>query len=98
ARPRPWLGMYTSEIGAHLVVGGVADDGPAAQAGVEPGDQVAEVAGKPVTTLAEMFRSIWQLGPAGTIIPLTIVREGSGSRFELRSADRNQFLKKPRLH
>jgi S1-C subfamily serine protease len=98
ALPRPWLGMYTSEVGQHLVVGGVADEGPAASAGIEPGDQVVDVAGEPVTTLAGMFRRIWQLGPAGTIIPLAVSREGNRRHFELKSADRNDFLKKPRLH
>lgn len=98
ARPRPWLGMYTSEIGDHLIVGGVAEDGPAALAGIEAGDEVVEVAGKRVASLADMLRCVWQLGPAGTIIPLTVVREGNGSRVELQSIDRNDFLKKPRLH
>jgi hypothetical protein len=45
-----------------------------------------------------MFRRIWQLGPAGTIIPLAVSREGNRRHFELKSADRNDFLKKPRLH
>jgi len=98
ASPRPWLGMYTSEVGGYLVVGGVAEDGPADRAGIEPGDQVLEVAGQQATTLAGMFRSVWQHGPAGTLIPLTIAREGNRRHYEIESADRNNFLKKPRLH
>jgi hypothetical protein len=38
------------------------------------------------------------LGAAGTEIPLTLAREGSVVKVRLRSADRNDFLKKPQLH
>jgi hypothetical protein len=48
--------------------------------------------------LAELFRSVWRLGPAGTEIPLTLAREGALSQVRLLSADRNDFLKKPRFH
>ncbi|HVY04589.1 MAG TPA: S1C family serine protease [Burkholderiales bacterium] len=96
--PRPWLGMYAAEAGGQIVVGGLAQDGPAQKAGVRQGDLVLEVAGKRVTTLAQMFRGVWGLGAAGTSIPLTLAREGSVLHVNLRSADRNGFLKKPLLH
>ncbi len=98
AQPRPWLGMYTSESEKNLVVGGLAEGGPAATAGIKQGDLVLEVAGKRITSLAGLFRTAWQLGPAGTVIPLTVAREGDVLRFEIRSADRNDFLRKPPLH
>ena len=90
--------MYTTESGKNLVVGGVAEHGPAAKAGIKQGDLVLEVAGQRTSTLAQLFRTAWQIGPAGTKIPLTIAREGDVLRFEVKSADRNDFLKKPRLH
>ncbi len=97
-QPRPWLGMYTTESGKNLIVGGVADNGPAANAGIRQGDLVLEVAGKRINSLAQLFRTAWGLGPAGTTIPLTIARDGDVLRFEVKSADRNDHLKKPRLH
>jgi len=98
SQPRPWLGMYTTESEKNLVVGGLAEGGPAASAGIKQGDLVLEVAGTRITSLAGLFRTAWQLGPAGTIIPLTVARDGDVLRFEVRSADRNDFLKKPPLH
>ena len=83
--------------GAHLVVGGVATDGPADLAGVHPGDVVVEVAGKRVKGLADLFRSVWQQGPAGTEISLGLLREGAPTRVEVRSGDRDDFLRKPML-
>ena len=96
---RPWLGMYTTEVEGQLVVAGLADGGPAERAAIQVGDLVLEVAGERVAGLAELFRKVWSLGPPGTEIPLTIAREGRDRRAcELRSADRQDFLKKPQLH
>ncbi len=95
---RPWLGMYTTEIGAKLVVAGLASGAPAERAGLKVGDVVAEVAGQRVRGLAELFRSIWRVGPAGCEVPLTLARTGSRLEVRLRSADRGDFLKKPSLH
>ena len=95
---RPWLGMYTTELNGHLVVAGLAGGGPAERAGIEVGDHVLEVNGKRVTGLAELFRSIWKMGNAGVEVPLTLSRDGNGRRARVRSADRNDFLKKPHLH
>jgi len=96
--PRPWLGMYTTEANGQLAVGGLAAGGPAERGGVRMGDLVLEVAGRRVAGLADLFRNVWSLGAAGTEIPLTLAREGSVVKVRLRSADRNDFLKKPRLH
>ena len=96
--PRPWLGMYTAEAEGALVVARLAPGGPAQRAQVKVGDRVVEVAGEPVRGLANLFRRIWALGPAGTDIPLTLAREGDVFRIRIRSADRNDFLKKPHLH
>ena len=95
---RPWLGMYTSDAEGTLFVAGVATLGPAEKAGIRAGDIVLEVAGRRVTDLATMFREIWALGPAGTEIPITIARDGELARTKVRSADRDDFLKRPRLH
>lgn len=96
--PRPWLGMYTTEMRGQLVVGGLAQGGPAHRAGVRMKDMVLEVAGERVTGLADLFRRVWQLGAAGVEVPLTLVRDGELKRVRLHSADRNDFLKKPQLH
>jgi len=97
-KPRPWLGMYTTEANGQLVVGGLAKGGPAERAGVKMGDLMLEVAGERVSGLADMLRKVWRLGPAGTEVPLTVARGGAPVRVRLRSADRNDFLKKPQLH
>jgi len=96
--PRAWLGIYATEMDGHIVVGGLAPGGPAERAGVKLGDLVLEVAGERVTSLAPMFRKIWSVGSAGSEVFLTLSRRGASSNVAIRTADRNDFLKKPRLH
>ena len=74
--PRPWLGMYATDAHGQIVVGGLANDGPAHRAGIRQGDLVLEVAGQRASSLADLFRRIWRLGAAGTEIPLTLARDG----------------------
>ena len=81
-----------------LVVSGLADQGPAARAGVRPGDLILQVAGEPVSGLADLFRSIWRLGPVGTDVPLTLARGSAQPLVRVRSADRNDYLRKPAQH
>jgi S1-C subfamily serine protease len=96
--PRPWLGMYTQEADGNLVVAGVAPGGPAEGAGVQPGDLVLSVAGVRAKSLAELYRLVWRQGPAGVVVPLSVARSGDLLRINVRSADRNDFLKKPDVH
>jgi len=95
---RPWLGMYTTEMGEKLVVAGLAAGAPADRAGVKLGDVVVAVAGERPQGLADLFRRVWALGPAGAEVPLTVARSGKGMDLKLASVDRNDFLKKPSLH
>jgi S1-C subfamily serine protease len=95
---RPWLGMYTADTQHSPVVVGLSNGSPADEAGVHVGDAVLEVDERRVSDLASMLREIWRLGPAGVDVPLTVAREGRATRLVVRSADRNSFLKQPRLH
>jgi S1-C subfamily serine protease len=95
---RAWLGMYTTEDKGQLVVAGLATGGPADRAGVRLGDRVLEVGGERVANLAALWRGLWRLGPAGTEVPLALARSGAVKQVRVRSADRNDFLKKPQMH
>jgi S1-C subfamily serine protease len=96
--PRPWLGMFATEAEGSLVVAGLASGAPADRANLRVGDVVLKVAGAPVADLADMFRRIWALGGAGTVVPLTISRDGDELSVSVHSADRGAFLKSPGLH
>lgn len=82
--PRPWLGMSTHDPGGKLVVARLSPDGPASRAGVRVGDVVLGVGGSDVQGLAEFFRTVWRLGPAGVEVPLTL--SPAAIRFTSRSS------------
>ncbi len=96
--PCPWLGMRTEETEDKLLVGRVAAGGPAERAGVKAGDTVLGVGNKRVQGLGELLRAVRQLGPAGVAVPLMLARAGEVLRITVKSADRDDFLKKPQLH
>jgi S1-C subfamily serine protease len=96
--PRPWLGLYATEVENRLVVVGLADRGPAKKADVRTGDIVMSVAGKEVRDLASFFRRIWAQGQAGVEVPMTIYRDGETMDLKIKSSERNRFLKGPSLH
>lgn len=96
--PHPWLGMSTQDSEDKLVVGRLSSGGPAERAGVKAGDLVLGVGALRVNGLAEFFRAVWRLGPAGVEVPLALARDGDVLRITVKSADRSDFLKKPNLH
>jgi S1-C subfamily serine protease len=96
--PRPWLGLYATEVDNRVVVVGLSNRGPAKRSDLRTGDVVLAVGGKEVNDLAGLFRRIWSLGDAGVEVPLTIYREGQAMELKIASADRRRFLKSPRLH
>jgi S1-C subfamily serine protease len=95
---RPWLGFYVTETEDGIAVAGLAPGAPAERAGLKVGDRVVGVASHRVQDLAELFRAIWALGGAGVEVPLLLDREGDVFDVRITSADRNRFLKSPRLH
>jgi S1-C subfamily serine protease len=95
--PRPWLGLYATEMDSQVLVAGIASSGPAQRADVRTGDVVLAVSGRKVTDLASFFRGIWALGDAGVEVPITIYRDGRTRELKVASADRDDFLRGPNL-
>ena len=96
--PRPWLGLYATEVEDKIVVVGLASRGPAQAADIRTGDIILAVDGREVSELATMFRKVWSLGHAGVDVPLLIYRDGRTFEVTITSGDRTRFLKGPSLH
>jgi len=96
--PRAWLGLYAMENDDALVVGGLADGGPAEQAGVHSGDRILAIQGDDVNDLATLWRRLWAAGPAGSRVVLRVARDDTEVDLTITSADRARFLKAPRVH
>jgi S1-C subfamily serine protease len=96
--PRPWLGLFATDLEGKVFIVGVYSDAPADRAGLKPGDLIVSVGGQSVSSLADFFRKAWSLGPAGVEVPLVVQREGERVEARITSSDRDKFLKKPRMH
>lgn len=92
-RAKPWLGIISREGPEGVVLGAVSAGGPADRAGLEPGDRVVTVGETPVGNLETLYRSIWQLGSPGVVVPLEVARGERLLEVEIRSIDRRQWLR-----
>jgi S1-C subfamily serine protease len=96
--PRPWLGVYVMEGEGGLIVGGLADGGPAERAGLRAGDRITGFGDEDVSDLATLWRRLWGAGAAGSAVRLRLSRDGSAMALRVTTADRAKFLRSPRLH
>ncbi len=83
---RGWIGVEPQDLVPELaetfgiktrsgvIITGVLQNGPAAQAGILPGDVITEVAGKPVATVIELLSAVAALKP-GVSAPLSVMRK-----------------------
>ncbi|MBI1774345.1 MAG: serine protease [Proteobacteria bacterium] len=93
APPRPWLGINTQEVRGQLFVTSVSADGPAARAGIKENDVVLAIHGRPVEDLADLYRKLWAEGPAGTEVPVTVLKGRRVVVVPVPSADRTSYLR-----
>ena len=90
---RPWIGMSTQEVDGRLYVIRVQEDTPAARAGLKPGDIVLSIKGEAVKTLEAFYRKLWTGGSAGDAIPLKVLQGSEVREIEVRSIDRNEYMR-----
>lgn len=93
--PQPWLGVTTEVFRGHVVVIRVSRDGPADSAGVSAGDIIIGVGEEAISGQADLYRRIWKRGPAGTLVPLRLLRGGAVRDVSVPSIDRMDFLQRP---
>jgi serine protease DegQ len=93
---RGWIGVEPQELNAELaetfnikpaaiksggvIITGVLQNGPAAQAGIRPGDVITAVNGKPVGNVSQLLTAVAALKP-GTAAPLSVLRGGDASEI-----------------
>lgn len=92
---RPWLGIYLSEVNGLLIVRQLAVDGPAAGAGLQPGDIIIGVAGQPVESMADFYRKLWTGAGPGDKVPLTVLKGRQMHEMRVTAGDRYQWLRFP---
>jgi Do/DeqQ family serine protease len=91
---RGWIGVEPNDLSPELaqtfgikpqpgvIITGVLNNGPAAQAGIRPGDIITEVAGKPVRNASELLASVAALRP-GTPAVFVVQRQERTLRLDV---------------
>ncbi len=101
---RGWIGVEPQELNAELaetfnvkvksgvIITGVLQNGPAAQAGIQPGDVIVAVDGKGVATVSELLGAVAGLKP-GVAAPVSVLRKDGKTEIAVTPSKRP----KPRL-
>ncbi len=97
---RGWIGVEPQDLtpelaesfglepGTGVVITGVLQNGPAAQAGIRPGDVITAVNGKSVTSVPQLLSAVAALQP-GTASPLDVTRRDSKLQVQVTPGRRN---------
>lgn len=97
---RGWIGVEPQDLTPELaesfgiqrdsgvIITGVLQNGPAAQAGLRPGDVITNVGGKEVQNVAQLLSAVASLKP-GTPATLEVIRRDGRTELEVTPGRRN---------
>ena len=103
---RGWIGVEPGELTPELaqtfgvkaeqgvIITGVLGNGPAAQAGIRPGDVITQVGDQPTRTVSELLSRIAALAP-GQAVPFTLERRGEPVQASVTPAQRPRPRQSP---
>ena len=80
--------------GSGAVITGVDQDGPACRAGLKSGDIVTAFNGKPVEG-GDQFASLIHSSAAGTVVSMTVIRDGQSKEMKVTLGDWKQMAGMP---
>jgi Do/DeqQ family serine protease len=101
---RGWIGVEPQELspelaesfgiaaGSGVIITGVLQNGPAAQAGIRPGDVITHVAGLEVGTVAQLLSAVAAL-PPGTPATMDVVRRDGAVQLKVTPGRRNPLAR-----
>jgi serine protease DegQ len=104
---RGWLGVEPTEITPEMaetfglkqtqgvIITGVLQDGPAAKAGIKPGDVLLRVAGKDIQNVGELLTHIASL-PPGQQVKVELTRRNAAMTLDVTPAQRPKLKTTPK--
>ena len=96
---RGWIGVEPNDLSPELaetfgvdlnqgvIITGVLQNGPAAKAGIRPGDVIVKIAGKPVVDVAQLLAQVSVLKP-GSNTRFSVVRKGQQVEIDVTPGTR----------
>ena len=91
---RPWIGVSSLEEDGRIKVMRVSDDGPAALAGIAPGDILLSMGGEKLETLPDFYRRLWSSGAPGVEVQLKVLHGSEIRDITIKSIDRATLIRR----
>lgn len=95
SKPRPWIGLTSSDADGKVKVVRVSRDGPAEAGGLRPGDVVLAVDEAKVATLEQFYKKLWARSAPDAEVKLTVQQGDQVKAITLKPVDRMTTLAKP---
>lgn len=92
---RAWIGLNCIEENGHVRIVRTNADGPAAQAGLQPGDSILRIDGATVGGLESFYKTLWRGGSPERDVKLDIERDGRSQTYTVHAIDRMKTLLRP---
>jgi len=91
------IGIEPWRLSVPAVVGTVAEDSPAAAAGILPGDRIVAIGGAEIEGWQWIGHQVQEQGRADEALPVTVERNGARLELEVRPREESQGLFSSRL-
>jgi regulator of sigma E protease len=91
------IGIEPWRLSVPAVVGTVAEDSPAAAAGILPGDRIVAIGGAEIEGWQWIGHEVQEQGRADEALPVTVERNGARLELEVRPREESQGLFSSRL-
>ncbi|MDQ2929161.1 MAG: S1C family serine protease [Caldimonas sp.] len=92
---RPWLGLNCIEAEGHVRVVRLTPEGPAEDAGLQPGDIIQAVDGVAIGDLASFYKTLWRDHHAEREVSIDIQRGEETMHLKARAIDRTSTFSRP---
>lgn len=92
---RAWVGVNCVEQEGRVRIVKTNADGPADQAGLQPGDSILRIDGAEVQGLESFYKTLWRGGSAERDVKLEIERDGKAQTLTVHTVDRMKTLVRP---